>query len=291
MRGGSTCITDADCPPGDWCNESIQTCTPRLANGTPLPVDPAHTNPTLNGTCTGAAAVLVCQSGVCDTVDNKCGYANGDGPCNSTNGPVVCRSGACSANGVCEPAGGCNVDADCAGGTWCNESTHTCTAKLANGIAIPSDAAHLNPTLNGTCTAAAAALVCQSGVCDAADNKCGYANNDGPCNSAIGPVVCRSGVCSANGLCEPAGGCNVDADCSTGFSCCGHTCISASFDINNCGACGTVCAGSQPACNNGICLDLSSDITNCGAVDNACSAMSICRDGVCVPFLEFFYSN
>jgi len=36
---------------------------------------------------------LVCQSGVCDTKDDKCGYANGDGPCLSSNGGTVCRSG------------------------------------------------------------------------------------------------------------------------------------------------------------------------------------------------------
>jgi uncharacterized repeat protein (TIGR01451 family) len=211
------CDVDADCTGGNWCDESTHTCTPKLANGSPLPSDPPHTGPTLNGTCTLAAATLVCTSGVCDT-DNACGYANGDGPCTGATGPVVCRSGACSTNGTCEPAGGCNVDADCTGGDWCDESTHTCTPKLANGAPLPSDPPHAGPTLNGMCTTAAATLVCVSGVCDT-DNECGYANGDGPCTAANGATVCRSANCSTTGVCEPAGSCKVDADCGVGEWC------------------------------------------------------------------------
>jgi MYXO-CTERM domain-containing protein len=207
------CETDADCMAGDWCDESTTTCTAKLANSSPVPSDPPHQNPTLNGTCTAAAAALVCASGVCDTKDNECGYADGDGPCTSSSGATVCRSGTCSTTGVCEPSGGCENDADCTGGNWCDESTSTCTPKLANGTSIPTDAPHINPTLDGDCTPAAATLVCQSAVCDTKDNKCGYANGDGPCSSTNAGTVCRSGACSTNGTCEPMGGCNVDGDC------------------------------------------------------------------------------
>jgi hypothetical protein len=207
------CNIDADCAGGNWCNETAHTCTPKLPNGTAVPTDAAHANPTLNGTCTVAAGALVCVSGVCDTKDNDCGYANGDGPCNAGNGGTVCRSGACSTAGVCLPPGGCASDADCAKTQWCDESTSTCTAKLANGTAVPNDPPHSNPTLNGTCTPTAGALVCVSGVCDTKDNECGYANGDGPCNAGNGATVCRSDACSVNGTCEPGGGCNVNADC------------------------------------------------------------------------------
>ena len=71
-------------------------CVPKVANGQPVPSDPAHSNPTLGGTCTAAAAALTCTSGVCDTKDNLCGYASGDGPCTMGNGGTVCRSGMCS---------------------------------------------------------------------------------------------------------------------------------------------------------------------------------------------------
>jgi hypothetical protein len=67
-----------------------------------MPNDPYHSNPALNGMCTGQAALVVCTSKVCDTVDNKCGYRSGDGPCTSENGGVVCRSGSCNPEtGLC----------------------------------------------------------------------------------------------------------------------------------------------------------------------------------------------
>ena len=249
------CNVDSDCATGMWCDESIHTCEPQVANGGQMPTDTGHVTPVLNGTCNPGAATLVCQSGVCDgdnrcgyangdgtcappseagagngsvvcrsgvcDPDTKCGYANGDGPCvpsgdaGAGNGGVVCRSSMCSQSGTCEPGGGCNEDADCAGGMWCNESLHTCEAKLANGAPVPTDSAHTNPTLDGMCTPAAGALVCQSGVCDTKDNECGYANGDGPCSDADGgAAVCRSGTCSQNGTCEPPTGCNTNADCT-----------------------------------------------------------------------------
>jgi len=227
------CNVDADCTGGKWCNEAQHMCVPKLANGTIVPSDPTHTNPTLNGMCTMAAGTLVCVSGVCDTNDNKCGYADGDGPCTTQNAGTVCRSGTCSTNGNCEPMGGCNVDADCMGGNWCNETAHMCTAKIANGGAIPNDGPHMNPTLNGTCTMAAGTLVCVSGVCDTHDNKCGYANGDGPCTTQNAGTVCRSGACSTSGVCEPVGGCIVNADCMAPTPICdpnSHMCVAAPPD-------------------------------------------------------------
>jgi len=213
------CNVDGDCTAGNWCNVSLHACTPTLANNTAIPSDAPHQNPTLNGVCTSAAGTLVCQSAVCDVADDKCGYDTGHGPCTAANGGVVCRSGACGADGKCRPANGCNLDADCATGKWCEQSSHTCTPKLENGSPLPTDAPHTDPTLDGSCTTAAATLVCQSAVCDSADSKCGFATGHGPCTSENGGVVCRSGACSANGLCQPADGCNVDADCATGKWC------------------------------------------------------------------------
>ncbi|HXN69342.1 MAG TPA: hypothetical protein VN926_17040, partial [Bradyrhizobium sp.] len=47
-----TCSNDAQCPAQSWCSASQGKCVPKLANGTPLPVDPGHVNPTLTGLCT-----------------------------------------------------------------------------------------------------------------------------------------------------------------------------------------------------------------------------------------------
>jgi hypothetical protein len=52
---------------------STGTCTPLLSNGASIPNEPGHT-PNLNGICNPAAAALVCQLGVCDVKDNKCGF-------------------------------------------------------------------------------------------------------------------------------------------------------------------------------------------------------------------------
>ena len=106
---------------------------------------------------------------------------------------------------------GCTTDSQCVAGNWCNESTSTCTSQLANGAPIPNDPSHSNPTLNGTCTAAASALVCTSGVCDPYNNTCGYANGDGPCTASTSTSVCASGVCDADGKCGLA---NSDGPCT-----------------------------------------------------------------------------
>ncbi len=289
------CTTDAECGHGAWCDETTAVCTPTLANGTAVPTDSNHRDPTLNGKCTVAAGALVCQSGVCDTTDDKCGYDDGDGPCTSSTGATVCRSGVCSANGTCMAAGSCDVDADCAAEQWCDESMHTCTATLANGTAIPTDGPHTNPTLNGTCSAAAGALVCQSGVCDDSGNACGYANGDGPCTSSTGATVCRSGVCSANGTCEAAGACNVDADCPT-HEWCDESAHACKATLSN----GTVIPTDGPHTDptlNGQCTTAAATLVCSSAVcdvkDNECgyangdgpctsaNGATICRSGVC----------
>ena len=201
------CNADSDCTMGKWCDEATNTCTAKLANGMPIPTDGTHTNPTLNGKCTATAATLVCSSGVCDTVDNACGIADGDPGCTAGTA-TECRSGACSLLGTCEPSGGCNEDADCPNGQWCEEeqpqaptSVHMCRPKLVNGNPIPNDPGHTNPTLAGSCTAAAATLVCQSGLCNATLNTC---------------VQCTStntSACTGSTLlCGPTGSCVSEID-------------------------------------------------------------------------------
>src|SRR5438046_10246329 len=64
--------------------------------------------------------------------------------CTRLTSDQVCRSGSCSANLLCQPTGGCNVDSDCTAGKWCNENSHNYTAKLGNGKAISTDTPHTN---------------------------------------------------------------------------------------------------------------------------------------------------
>jgi len=291
------CNADGDCGDGHWCNISTHACTAKIPNDGAVPTDPAHSSPTLDGSCTTAAGALTCVSGVCDESDDKCGYANGNGSCTGSTGPTVCRSGACSKDGTCMTVGGCNVDGDCSDGKWCNVSTHTCTAKVANGGSVPTDTEHKTPTLDGNCTAAAATLTCASGVCDEADDKCGYADGKGPCTASNGAVVCRSGSCSASGVCKPAAACNTDSDCKTAT----HFCDTGTHACTEKLANGTpipAVAGHTPAidgtcsnetaaivCQSGVCdeADDKCGLPNGAGPCTALNAATVCRSGVCDP--------
>jgi hypothetical protein len=108
----ANCSGDDMCDAAEWCDNPSGvmfggTCLSDLANGEPIPASDNH-NPPLDGTCTEEAAMVVCQSGVCDTSDDACGYPVG-GPCTDQNGSVVCRSGICSPAGTCA----CADDVDC----------------------------------------------------------------------------------------------------------------------------------------------------------------------------------
>lgn len=288
------CNVDADCPM-QWCNEVAHACKALLSNGTPIPTDAAHANPALTGKCTAMAGSLVCASGVCDTVDDKCGYADGDGMCTMGNANIVCRSGLCNAGGKCAPASGCASDTDCTGGKWCDETAHACAPKLDNGGTIPNDPAHANPTLNGKCAQAAAVLVCNSGVCDAVDDKCGYADGDGACNAGNASTLCRSGGCGPqSGLCTPVGGCALDGDC-TADQYCDTSAFACVAKLANGQAIPKLTKHTPPVdgkctqasgavvCASGVC-DPSDDKCGYASGDGACTDMNaptVCRSMKC----------
>lgn len=222
------CAVDADCASDSWCSISSMTCVLKQVNGTTVPTDSAHdgaqpsTSPVLNGICTAASGALTCQSGVCDVRDNKCGYDNGaPSSCTNNNASSVCRSGFCSVSGVCQAAGACTVDNDCPANAWCAISAAICKPDLAQGASMPTDTGHdgssadKTPVLNASCTAAAAALTCQSGVCDTSDNKCGLANGSAPSSASAAATECRAGVVGSDGKCAKLTGesCSADAQC------------------------------------------------------------------------------
>jgi len=136
----------------------VRGATPRARRSSPTesrPTDGPHTNPTLNGTCTAAAGILVCVSAVCDTKDNECGYANGDGPCTVASDRCVARRRAAPTH--VRPAGGCNVDAMTWPRTGARKHAH-CTAEASERDGGSRPIRRHQSTLNGTCTAAAGAL-------------------------------------------------------------------------------------------------------------------------------------
>jgi hypothetical protein len=111
---------------------------------------------------------------------------------------------------------------------------------------------------------------------------------------------CKDGKCGTLG-------------CATGYARCGdsQTCQALSNDAQNCGACGTICAGDKPSCAGGKCTasncgsgtadcdansgnacetNLLSDSNNCGACGTRCDRlphaggtcqMGECRVGMC----------
>jgi hypothetical protein len=89
--------------------------------------------------------------------------------------------------------------------------------------------------------------------------------------------------------------------CAAGLTRCGDACVDLAADLNNCGACGSVCeSGLVPVeCRGGVCerancpegvtfcgavdgcRDLATDAAHCGACGNACATGESCVSGAC----------
>lgn len=274
---------DAKCISGAVCNPGTNRCIAKCTSGSDCDDANVCTTDTCggNGICTNAAvaAGTTCPGGVCD----------------GSNNPNACVA--------------CLNDVQCANG-WC--AATVCSSDLANGVAIPgSNVSPVagrgagDPALNGTCTVAAAAAVCvsgvcdagdnrcglgngtgacdsgnaatvcRSGVCDAADSKCGYVDGNGPCNSGNASIVCRSGTCgSASLLCVPANnGCRADADCSSAQYC-EFTSLTCKAKIVNGAGVPTDAAHDPNVLANGTCNEQAGSIACVSAVcdtsDNKC---------------------
>ncbi len=170
--GGCTtlCRADADCDVDAWCNaasESLGHCVSKLDNGAALPAEPMEV-----ASCTALVGERVCRSGVCDLVDQACGYADGNGPCTED---AECRNQSCNAEGIC--TNDCTNDDQCPVTQYC-DATGGCTTKRIDGQ--PCDRA-------GQCVV---------GLCDAA--VCG-----GPYSGMVaggGGFGCRCNVGMQSGL-------------------------------------------------------------------------------------------
>jgi MYXO-CTERM domain-containing protein len=179
-------------------------CVPKLDNGQSLPNAPASVT-----TCSATVGMRVCKSGVCDTADNKCGYANGDGPC--TDGGV-CRSGACDATdhkcGLLPGDGPCSSDAVCRAGT-CDALKQTCSSGCMSDSDCPANDFCKS---DGSCApklpdgaACTAENQCKSGACD--DHKCdGLIPSGSGLSCAAAPATGGDGGMALVGLMLAAAG-------------------------------------------------------------------------------------
>ncbi len=231
------CVLDADCAASEWCSTLTFSCVDKLPNGELIPTIPGHV-PTLVGLCVLGLGDAICQSGVCDDDDNRCGYLPGNGTCTELNAGDVCRSGVC-VEGVCGAPPECTMNDDCvAQDAFCDIGAGVCIHKLPNGTPLPSV---LGLDL---CNDLVGLLVCESGVCDTIDNKCGYHTGRGPCDANNGATVCRSEICADDlGVCVE---CNTDDQCSGGSGVCDpmdHVCVQCTVLSS------AACAGSTPMCD------------------------------------------
>ncbi len=263
------CSQDVQCPAGEYCNGSGQSCVAKLSVGASIPNDGLH-----DGSCSGASTV--CVSGLCNSATSTCAAGDGNA-CTSAN---QCVSNTCT-SGHCVPAsGGCYVDANCGAGQYCDRPSLSCVAKLPAGTAIPNDGLH-----GGTCSDAA--KVCASGLCNSSTSTC--AANDG--NACTGASQCVSNTC-VSGHCVPAaGGCYVDVNCNAGEYCDrpSLTCVAklpAGTAIPNDGLHSGTCADAAEVCTSGLC---NSATSTCAANNgNACTGANqcvsnTCTSGHCVP--------
>jgi len=208
-----SCLVDGDCAAAQFCNTLTNVCTPKLANGVGVPTLAGH-SPALTGVCGAAVGTAVCQSGVCDTSDNLCGFAMGDGTCTVT---AQCRSGACVLTGVntgeCEV---CAMDSACSGSTpACSSTTNTCVACTAtNATACVGAAPVCNVTTN-TCSACSAgnqsACTGTTPVCDTTTSACVACGADYGSSSAL---TCPNTVPVCNTVSGACGPLVVDAGAS-----------------------------------------------------------------------------
>lgn len=163
--------------------------------------------------------------------------------------------------------------------------------------------------------------VCTNVVSDS--QNCGSCGNVCPSGvtCALGRCECEAPMLGCDGLCvdpstsrEHCGACG--NACEEGESCLEGRCVvqcdepsircrsseaegpafvcaDVSTDANNCGGCGSRCAGGatcedgrcacpsgQVSCS-GMCTDLSTDANNCGACLNSCGADGVCTSGAC----------
>ncbi len=172
---------------------------------------------TASGDCVACLNSNECsgKTPICDTDHFSCVACDGDKgstaahPCAAVEAPFCFKSGnnagkcgVCSTNDDCSGhtanvcnatsglcAAGCSVDSDCSASDWCNDTTSQCTPKLPNGMHLPSD-----PGRVATCTGTIGSAVCQTTVCDPADDSCGLAPGDGDCAD---DEQCRAGTCNS----------------------------------------------------------------------------------------------
>ncbi len=288
--------------------------------------------------CAGRCRDVTSDPAACGACGMACpSGANSNATCSASACGVSCARGFGNCNGMaadgCETAldsadncGGCGVACrfnnaagtcgamGCAMGS-CNAGFADCDMSAANGCEVDTRGDRANC---GACgTVCGAGQVCSMGMC-VATCRMGLMDCMGSCrDTANDPGNCGAcgTTCTANAnqlaVCAAS---RCAAVCATGFADCDRTAangceIDSRTSVNNCGACGAVCAlpaNATAACAAGACgigacnagfancnmnatdgceVDTRVDRANCGACGATCGATEACSAGACVPFV------
>ena len=275
------CTLDTDCAATQWCAAGV--CAAKTANGETLP-----TTAPINATCTVANGTRACLSGVCSTVDNKCGLPNG-GTCGPPATSSQCRSGTCFAgdnkcgapagqpcvdqndcrSNICPPSNKCG---DCQTDVTCGNAT---SGKVCDDVAKTCGNGCRGTGGNGC----AAGTVCTS--TNATIGKCVQCLSDTTCGNVTSGQVCNPTSSTCQPGCRGAGGNGCLA---------GSTCSSLDGTIGTCTQCTTdaACGGPQSGV---VCNDAKTCQPGCrGTGGNACAVGEKCSStdasiGTCSPLV------
>lgn len=218
---GQSCLNGSDCDTG-FCNVQTLTCVASACedgqqNGDEIDLD-------CGGSCGATCAVgddcsggADCASGVCNVLTSVCGADSCDNGIDDPGETDVDCGGSCGAQ--CGVGAKCLANSDCQSSS-CNQETLTCDAdQCSNG---ERDGDETDVDCGGSCAdQCATGEVCDTGT-DCLSGYCHVSNSicvsdhcsDGERNEGETDVDCGGAEC---GDCATGAGCDVPADCLSGF--------------------------------------------------------------------------
>jgi len=251
---GGVCVGGGDPCPGEFCNETTNTCVDCFVHA-----DCNDGNVCTTDTCNAGACVLTNNTSACN-----------DGQfCTLTD---VCSGGVCVGSGIPCP------------GQLCNETNDTCVNCLSDADCNDANVCTNDVCVSGTCQLTNNTAPCDDGLfCTAVDTCSG-----GVCVGSGDP--CPGQMC--NETTNVCANCLVDTDCGDGNVCTDDTCVSGACQhTNNVVSCndGNICTITD-RCANGVCagtpVDCSALDTDCvsgicNATTGQCQAVNVNEGGPC----------
>jgi len=259
-----TCTNDTQCASGNYCNLLMNTCTPKLGQGTLC----SGNNQCALGFCVDG----VCCDNGCTTECKSCAVPGSVGTCTNVPAQQTDNSPACLGLQVCNGAGKC-VDTN---GQPCS-TNNECFSQACIDLVCCENACL------GTCRA------CSNTKTNQPNGTCApIASNSDPDNECVGLTVC-DGVGSCTKL--PNG-----ATCSAGTECTSNFCVDNVCCENSCTGSCKACTAAKTGGVDGTCGNVAADTdpdsectTECngsGACEAAngsgCMTGSQCQSGNCV---------